>query len=89
MWPFKPNDWKPVFVAEPDDFTVTTTYAGFDVKGTEHAEKITHTLYYSKSRNKYRIDWSGHFLYDACRTTIPSYIACVKKQIELESKTDN
>jgi hypothetical protein len=87
MWPFKPNDWKIVFISEPDVYIVTTTYAGQLIKGTERKESIVHTLYYSKSRNKYRIDWSGNYMGN--REASLSYIACVKKQIELSNKTDN
>ena len=83
MWPFKPNDWIPVFV-ESDDYTVTSTYAGVPLKGTEHTESISHTLYYSASRNKYRIDWNGYAV--TSRMACPSYIACVKKQIELQNQ---
>jgi hypothetical protein len=87
MWPFKSNDWRPVFVAEPDEYTVITTYAKIPIQGTERKEHITHTLYYSKSRNKYRIDWAGTYVSD--REAIPSYIACVRKQIELEKAQIN
>lgn len=83
---FKPNDWEPVFI-DTDNYTVTNTYAGVPLVGTEHIERITHTLMYSKSRNKYRIDWAGFCASD--RLTSPSYIACVNKQIELSNKTNN
>lgn len=86
MWPFKPNDWTLVFISEPDEYTITTTYGGVPLTGTDRIERTVHTLYYSKSRNKYRISWNGYCTAD--RTTSPSYIACVKKQIELSNKTN-
>jgi len=86
MWPFKPNDWKPVFVAEPDEYTTITTYKGVPIPGTEGTERLVHTLYHSKSRNKYRIEWDGTSVSD--RGASPSYLACIKKQMELENNTD-
>ena len=83
MWPFKPNDWAPVFVNQ-DEYIVTTTYAGVPLQGTDRIKYLAHTLYYSKSRDKYRIDWTGYCPSD--REASPSYIACVNKQIELQSK---
>ena len=85
MWPFKPNDWKVIFVSEPDVYTVTITYAGLPLKGSEREKKLTHILYYSKSRNKYRIRREGDYINTNLKTS-PSYLACIKKQIELENK---
>ena len=85
MWPFKPNDWVPIFISEPDEYTVTTLKNGYPMSGTEHTERLVHTLYYSKSRKKYRIDWNGASVSDRCAS--PSYLACFKKQIELEKNS--
>ena len=86
MWPFKPNDWKIVFIAKPDEYTVITTYAGYPIEGTKRTERLVHTLSYSKSRNKFRIDWDGTSVSD--RSASPSYISCLKKQIEMQKELD-
>lgn len=61
MWPFKPNDWKTVYIAEVNQYTRIDIVKGNIVKRTI---EVTHILQYSESRNKYRMDFIESILTD-------------------------
>lgn len=86
MWPFKPSDWIPIHI-ERETFNVWTVVAGVKLEHTKREKYTVCTLYHSPSRNKYRIDVTGHI--PNFRESQIGYVNCVKEQIEHQNLKNN
>jgi hypothetical protein len=84
MWPFKPNDWIPIFVESALYYVWDTIYR-YKIEESKTTKTSVATLYYSKSRNKYKIIESGYIPTEGLECS-NAYKACVNKQIELQNK---
>lgn len=82
MWPFKPNDWKLIHAAMAS-YTVYTHILGTRIDSSKRTEWTTARLYYSKSRNRYKIKEIG-YVPQSGHETSDAYFACLNKQIQTQ-----
>ena len=86
MWPFKPDDWMLIYI-ERETFSVWTVVAGVRLEHTKREEYTVYTLYYSLSRNKYKIDVTGYTPH-SWESQI-GYVNCVSEQIKHQNLKNN
>jgi hypothetical protein len=87
MWPFKSDDWIPIYkeVAEWTYTYITRYIPTNTIISSEDCEATTtYILQYSKSRNKYRIKILGFNNNSDKIYSSPAYLNCLTKQIELQ-----
>lgn len=83
MWDiFKPNDWMLVH-SENAIYEVWTTIYGVKINNSEREKTAFYNIYFSKSRNKYKLKQEG---YIPNHNDNDAYIKALEKLAKLNSK---